>query len=979
MTTLILWLRRLGVRCRRSSLQERARAIVRAAIPQRWRHNLGVQLLVFYALSIGPVLLGAVVFDILAGRKLQYDVQTADLALAHAIASETETLLRNAATTVANLAREEAVLTADTVGMRRLFQALVLGRQDINLLYRLDANGIMLYHYPEGPGSTVGVDFSFRDYFRRALLSTGPLFSSGRISPTTGKPVATAVMPLRAADGTFLGVVATNLALEQFSDTLALISNERQQLMISMVDARGQVIAYPGLVTETRTPAELIKAPTAPLTPKDTGLPANLLPDWNAWQDGVVARVLAGEIGSVIVTAPDGSRWLRSFVPIPVAGWGVIVQRPTEVAFATVYHFHRLLITAIAIYLIGGILFWLYLSRHVIVPLERLAAFSERVGKCDRPAGLSRTALQPWLARHDQIGHLSRSLVTMAADIDRRLHELRTLLETGRAVLSSLDLPTVLDTILNEVQHLLHIERCAIVSLDERLGVFRIRVSRGLSDDYVKQLRIEPNEPGSVAMQALATGGPVQVSDVEADPNYPTALRERARKAGFRSLLAIPLLTQHAVPSVLVLYRQETYTYSSAELELVAAFANQAAMALEHAALYSLTDTQLQEQTRRLEALVESLQDGLILAGLSGEILFCNQRATELVGMRRAEIQRVKAGELTARLLSTADNAEAMTTALEQALAARQSPNGTITLDISRSHLPGNPLTRRQDLRLHIFQVTDVHGERIGHGQIWQDITRDKAIDRMKSILLSAVSHELRTPLAIIKGYASTLLASDVAWDPSSQREFLQAISDESDRMSELIANLLDLSRLEGGSLPLRWESHELSTILETVIAYVRHRQAIPITLDIAPDLPPVWIDRPRIETVMRNLLENAARYTKPQMGIHVRADLFMSGEETAVVVRVRDFGPGVPSHLRLRIFERFYSSSLKAAPFPMEAGTGLEGNADGGPSLREGTGLGLAICRGFVEAHGGRIWVEDGHPGAVFCFTLPLVPPPDL
>ncbi len=906
------------------------------------RRDLGLQLLALYILFIGPVLIGALIFDVATRRNLEQDIQEADLSLARAVALETDAFLTNAAQTVYNLATDPAVVEADAAGMRQVFSHIMLARSDINLIYRLGPDGVMLYHYPEGPTSTVGVDFSFRKYFQRARHKHEPFFSAGRISPTTGKPVATVVMPLWGGDGQFQGLVATNLAMAELSDTLAVIIGDGgQNQVISIVDGRGQVIAYPGLLNAPLGKDTLLTVQQG----EDVGLPSNLLPDWRDWRDGVVEAVLHGETGATISTAPDNSQWLRSYVPISVADWGVIVQRPTKTAFATIQRFHRLLMMAITLFIIGGVLFWLALSRRVIFPIGKLTEFSKRVGSHSPASARTEIDLSALARREDQMGELARSLTIMAQNIERRFGELSTLLEISRKVVSSLDVQEVFDSILDEVQRLLDADRSAIVVLDERLGVFRIRASRGLSEFYVRQLRIGPSEPYSTAMRALQTGAPVKVIDSERDPEY-AKFRVRARQEGFRSLLAAPLLTQHAPPAVLLLYFDQPHDYTENELELVSSFANHAAMAMENAVLFARSDAQLQEQTRRLEAIVESLNDGLILESLSGEVLFCNYRAAELVGMRRSVACQRQSGELLQRLLRTAERPEQVAAALAEAVES----GGARYVDVTRIGPDGRP----QDLRIQIFEVTDARGGVVGRGQFWQDITHDKDLDRMKSALLSTVSHELRTPLAAIKGYATTLLAQDVVWDAATQREFIQTISDEADRLASLVSSLLDLSRLEGGALRLQRELLDMRGLVDAVSRREGRRLGVEIHVDAEEELLLVEIDRLRMETVLRNLLDNAAKYSPAGHPVEVGLQL----RNGFLEVSVRDYGPGVPEDQKTRIFHRFYRGQVE------------RGQRIGG------AGLGLAICKGFVEAHGGRIWVENANPGARFCFQLPLPSP---
>ncbi len=166
-------------------------------------------------------------------------------------------------------------------------------------------------------------------------------------------------------------------------------------------------------------------------------------------------------------------------------------------------------------------------------------------------------------------------------------------------------------------------------------------------------------------------------------------------------------------------------------------------------------------------------------------------------------------------------------------------------------------------IRLKGFTVSDARNVEIGRGQILQDITREYEIDRMKTSLISTVSHELRTPLASIKGYATTLLADDVNWEVQSQLEFLGIISHEADRLSDMVDNLLDMSRIETGSLTLSKTACALDHIIQEGIDRVEGVSARQIQIEIQPDMPPVYVDAYRIEVVVRNLVENAIKYSE--------------------------------------------------------------------------------------------------------------------
>ncbi|MFQ5399874.1 MAG: ATP-binding protein [Anaerolineae bacterium] len=673
-----------------------------------------------------------------------------------------------------------------------------------------------------------------------------------------------------------------------------------------------------------------------------SGVPLPDGPDWVTWERSTIRIALRSKSGSFVTSAPDQREWVHSFASTPSGEWRVIVERPSAGIFAASEGFHRGLLIAIGIYLAGGVIFWLTLSRQLITPLERLEEFSGLIRWRGHVRPEEQVHLDHLSQRQDQVGSLARSLSGMAQGIEDRFVQLSILLETNRIVAGTLDAAEVMDNILRQVERLFGVDRCAVVALDKRAGVFRIRAGRGLSAQYVQQLRIAPSEPSSPSMRALRNKKPIQVSDTENDLAF-VPFRPRAREEGYRSVLAIPLLTQHAPSAVLLLYKSEPYSYSYSELELASSFANHVTIALENATLYARSDERLQEQTRRLEAIVESLNDGLVLESLSSEVLYCNERAARLVGLSRGEARRQHSTDLMQRLLATADEPiEA-----EQKITAAVVKEGPRAVDVTRI-LPDG---RTQDLRIHAFDVTDARGELMGRGQLWQDITSDKEVDRMKSALLSVVSHELRTPLAAIKGYATTLLARDVEWDEVAQREFLQTISDETDRLARLVKNLLDMTRIEAGNLPMRCEYHSLKELISRAASLTSPPAHRRIHMQLADDLPLVWVDASRIETVMRNLLDNAMKYTPPETEIEIHAHQ----NDGCVVVEVRDHGSGVPEPLRERIFERFFQAESRPMRQP------------------GGVGLGLAICKGFIEAHGGRVWVDDAQPGAVFGFTLPV------
>jgi len=886
---------------------------------KRWltiHRDLGLQLLALYLLLIVPFLITLLVFDQLVGLRIRADVEANDLSLARAIAQETDISIDNALRAVAQLAAYPSVIEADPVEMESLFKVTLDARPDANLIYRLDEKGIMFYHYPPGPSSTVGDDFSFRDYFQRALKTDQPIISEGRISPTTNQAVATAVMPIRTDDGRFLGLAGINIKLESLSKTLSAIISEHQAeegLQIVILDSSHKVIAYPE--------ADLLLHPAGDILP------------------GIYSSTPAGNASSHIADGPDGIERLYTYSPIARINWGVVVSRPTSAAFGTQIILQQITQVAAATFVLIGLFFWGMLSLRVIKPIEQLAPISEAIGMNQPISPEERGQILKMSTRRDQIGHLIRSILRMESSILDRMKEQSTLLETSAAVVSSLDLQTVLDRILEQMGRLLDVQMCAIIALDEEHGAFRIRASRGLSKRFTEQLSILPSEPDSVTMRALHAKEPIFVSDTETDPTY-VVRRVSARAEGYRAILAVPLNTQHAPPTALLVFHPVPHEFSYNEIQLLSSFANQAAMAIENAILFERSDMRLQEQSRRLEALIQSMEDGLILSDLKGKVVYANRRISDLSALTPEELSGTPVDQVLARIVANAQDTSRANQEIREILGKKSKRKGEIALEINNKVV---------HLRLEVFYVTDRQDTPIGHGLIVQDITADRELDRMKSSLVSTVSHELRTPLAAIKGYASTLLAEDVEWDCASQREFITVISNETDRLSNLVNNLLDLSRIEAGSLRLSREECHINEMIQRAAKQALHN-GNRFEVEIEPGLPRLYADPPRLESILRNLIENSVKYAGAEAVIRVA----VKKDKGNVVFRVSDNGPGIPPEEAKRIFDSFYRVD------------------DSFSRIASGAGLGLAICQGLVRAHGGEIWVEPQAVGACIAFFIP-------
>ncbi|MBA2391961.1 MAG: winged helix-turn-helix domain-containing protein [Ktedonobacteraceae bacterium] len=258
-------------------------------------------------------------------------------------------------------------------------------------------------------------------------------------------------------------------------------------------------------------------------------------------------------------------------------------------------------------------------------------------------------------------------------------------------------------------------------------------------------------------------------------------------------------------------------------------------------------------------------------------------------------------------------------------------------------------------LRVRSFPVRDNNGGLLGRGVLFDDITLERSLIESRGETLALAAHELKTPLAIIKGCATTLLGSSARWDPAMQREMLQMIDTQSDRLHDVLNTLLDVWRLDAGAQPLRLAQIRLPELLQQLLQR-RQVQASDhyFVLDLPRPVSPIVCDAMRIEQTLNHLLNNAITYSAAGTTITISVET----NEQEARIGVTDEGIGIaPEHLE-PIFDRFYRIQ--------------QGDEQGGSS-----GLGLASARATIEAHGGKIWADSlgTGQGSTFYFTLPFAP----
>ena len=229
--------------------------------------------------------------------------------------------------------------------------------------------------------------------------------------------------------------------------------------------------------------------------------------------------------------------------------------------------------------------------------------------------------------------------------------------------------------------------------------------------------------------------------------------------------------------------------------------------------------------------------------------------------------------------------------------------------------------------------------------------TRSRAI-QLQEDFIHSITHELRSPLGFIKGYATTLLRSDAAWNPETQKEFLEIIDHETDQLEELINNLLDSARLQAGQFEMSFQPIRIESVLNDVIQRNQvNRPELEIHSEFAGNIPTVEGDPRRLAQVFENLINNAIKYA-PQAVIDIKVKSMKKG----LKITFRDHGPGIPEKDLSNIFERFFRDPEQSVSI-------------------HGTGLGLFICRQIIESHHGDIHaLSKVGEGTTFCIFLPSI-----
>ena len=524
----------------------------------------------------------------------------------------------------------------------------------------------------------------------------------------------------------------------------------------------------------------------------------------------------------------------------------------------------------------------------------------------------------------------------MQAGLDRRFFRekydaglmLKRLSYTAASVLQ---LDRLTEMILADVTSAMHIGSGAFFIIDEKGGGYRLRTYTGAEPVPVNLTLFRVDSPICFWLAGHQTSLSSRLLDL--DPGFIGLwAREREDLKRMQSELLVPLMTRGKLIGILLLGpKLSEEPYSSEEQLVLDTLANQTAVAVENARLFSET---LAEK-ERTATIVEQAFAGVILLDGQLKIVSLNPAAEAIVGFSA----QLAVGLPLSDILGQSILGERGS--LRRAITTRERVAPREEMLIAGE--------RRRDVLLGVTPLRD------GYLLSLADITQLKEVERLKSDIVANVSHEFRTPLAIIKAYTELLMDEEQDEPVAVRQEYLSVIDAETDRLTSMVSSLLDLARLEAGQDAVAKTTVDLSAIVDEAMQLLRaqaQERGILVEKKVSADLPPLRGSRELLITMVRNLLGNAIKFS--QFGGDVIVAVWQAGD--ADVLQISDHGIGIPKDEMAHLFEKFY-----------------RGTAARDSGIR-GTGLGLVLVKQAVEAHAGTITVEsEPGQGARFTVTLPL------
>ena len=552
----------------------------------------------------------------------------------------------------------------------------------------------------------------------------------------------------------------------------------------------------------------------------------------------------------------------------------------------------------------------------------------------------------------------------LEARVSRRTQELaqehqltQTLLQISTELSSSLDLDMVLNRSLKMLNDATGSEQSSIVIIRPGEKNLIYRAGAGLYQP--------PPMGGSPSRLKLGEGLAGWVIENRESVIIPDLMLDERWKSDqgvttiYRSSLTVPLIVGQDALGCLMLYHRTVDHFGEEQLASIQAAANQFAVTINNGELFQLIRDQAEDlgnmlraqqiEASRSTAMLEGVGDGVLVTDNQNMITLFNDAAESMLEIQRDQIIGQPLESFTGLFGSAAQSW--MNTI--HSWSRSEQPQQNLEMYSERLVLEDGRV-----ISVHISPVSSQY-EFLGTISIFRDITHQVEVDRLKSEFVATVSHELRTPMTPIKGYVEFLLMGGAGELNEQQQQFVEIIKSNLDRLSILVNDLLDVSRIEAGKIALSFQPIDLKDTLDEVVASILQQskeEAHPVEIKtkLPKKLSSIYGDTERIRQIISNLIDNAYKYAPENSTITIN----ITEADNQIQVDIIDQGIGIFPDEQEKIFERFYRGENHLV------------------MATAGTGLGLPIVKELVEMHSGKLWVSSsGIPkeGSTFSFTLPV------
>ena len=538
----------------------------------------------------------------------------------------------------------------------------------------------------------------------------------------------------------------------------------------------------------------------------------------------------------------------------------------------------------------------------------------------------------------------------MGKDIKTKSEKMALLLDANRILTSTLDLDRLLKIIMGQAKRVVNAEASSLMLLDEATKELFFDVTVGGKGEKLRQIRLKLGE--GIAGWVAKEGKPLLVTDASKDHRF-FVKADEVTKFKTKSILCVPLIIKERIIGVMEAINQVGRGYFVEEdREIFEAFASQAAIAIENARLFQ----NLKREKEKIEAVFSGMGDGAIVTDARMNLVMLNSSAKNFLGIGKRDYLGKKISQVVRQFKAFSrwepKKAGLPASSLKELLTKE---DRVMTFDLVR--------TKPKTLVLSgiATRIVDEENRVVGYVMIIRDVTSERKEGYLKASFVSSITHKLKTPLTCIGGYLP-LLREKKRLDKLDKvgRDAVRIIDSQGKRLYRLIDELLRFNVLESESLGLARAKESLESIvkmsLKKIASRIRSRKAKVVVGNSVDKVPPILVDKERVQEVIQNLVENAIKFNdKKEKKIEISARP-LKGEKF-IRVEIKDNGPGIPSEEREKIFSKFYQIE--------ETFTGQV----------EGAGLGLTVVKQVVEAHGGKVGVESRlGRGSKFFFTLPKV-----